>query len=558
MFRCPNGVTEATVRSSTPAWMLVCLVWALVGCGDDDGRPGGSPGVDRDRDGFARGVDCDDNDGDVHPGADERVNCQDDNCDGQRDEGTSNFDRDRDGFCPSTGDRFGCEGDAQRYPGRAEDGGDGSGKANRIDDNCNGVVDEGLPGSDIDKDGFTVAAGDCNDSDRFINPGAIEVEGRSCRRAGDCPVGRCVEGYCRCAKDDDCSSLDACIDDSQCHGGERCRKHRCRGSWRCMSAVAGMGASSMKVCRDNSDNDCDGKVDEMPSGCDDPKRLSQSEPRDYARAVDLCDAGRRCGPTKRCGGSLRCVGGRCRRLLSAAFNVNGDSRARAIVQAFAEDGPIHPRANESMIVLSTGLARYDPAEVCPEEGTDFKVTGDVDPDPAISDRRANDLTRLTLELVVPSNAHSFAFDFQFFTAEYPNYLGSEFNDTFWVALSSKRFTGNISFDRNKRPIRLNNALFDVCDPDPDQPETSKLCTKPASVLTGTGFAKDCSSRCPGGQSCGGATGWLTTTAPVVPGEKISLSFAIFDKGDGIIDSTVVIDNFRWRLTPATRPVTAPH
>ena len=67
----------------------------------------------------------------------------------------------------------------------AEDGGDGSQKPNGIDDNCNGIVDDSLPTSDVDKDGFTVAGGDCNDNDPFINPGAIEVEGLTCANKDD-------------------------------------------------------------------------------------------------------------------------------------------------------------------------------------------------------------------------------------------------------------------------------------------------------------------------------------------------------------------------------------
>ncbi|HRZ79243.1 MAG TPA: hypothetical protein P5044_04480, partial [bacterium] len=54
---------------------------------------------------------------------------------------------------------------------------------------------------------------------------------------------------------------------------------------------------------------------------------------------------------------------------------------------------------------------------------------------------------------------------------------------------------------------------------------------------------------------GGGTKWLTTTAPVVPGETITLKFAIWDTGDTQVDSLVLIDNFRWNLETSTGPVT---
>ena len=43
--------------------------------------------------------------------------------------------------------------------------------------------------------------------------------------------------------------------------------------------------------------------------------------------------------------------------------------------------------------------------------------------------------------------------------------------------------------------------------------------------------------------------WLTTSAPVVPGEIITLDFHIWDTGDGSYDSLVLLDGFKWILEP---------
>src|SRR5690606_10023021 len=69
------------------------------------------------------------------------------------------------------------------------------------------------------------------------------------------------------------------------------------------------------------------------------------------------------------------------------------------------------------------------------------------------------------------------------------------------------------------------------------------CTHP--LLTGTGFDGTC-----GEQICGGSTGWLTTTAPVLPGETLTMHFSIWDMSDRAWDSTVLIDHWRWSPNPA--------
>src|SRR5690606_23387800 len=105
-------------------------------------------------------------------------------------------------------------------------------------------------------------------------------------------------------------------------------------------------------------------------------------------------------------------------------------------------------------------------------------------------------------------------------------------------LESAAFKGNVSFDDAGNRVSINIGFFDVC-PTGDGPGCSGT-----DELTGTGF-----------ETSGGGTGWLTTTAPVVPGEKIRLTFMIWDEGDHAYDSLVLLDNFRWGLEELDAPET---
>jgi hypothetical protein len=44
---------------------------------------------------------------------------------------------------------------------------------------------------------------------------------------------------------------------------------------------------------------------------------------------------------------------------------------------------------------------------------------------------------------------------------------------------------------------------------------------------------------------------------VKPGDTITLLFTIWDSGDGVWDSTVLIDKFQWSADGATAASTAP-
>ena len=102
-------------------------------------------------------------------------------------------------------------------------------------------------------------------------------------------------------------------------------------------------------------------------------------------------------------------------------------------------------------------------------------------------------------------------------------------------------------------MTINNGFFDVCDsysgPNADNHMVTNNCTKPVTEMMGTGYETG------GSTPLGGGTGWLTTTAPITPGEDVTLHFIIFDEGDGILDSAALIDNFQWLTNSVDSPTT---
>ncbi|HVO32075.1 MAG TPA: choice-of-anchor L domain-containing protein, partial [bacterium] len=161
--------------------------------------------------------------------------------------------------------------------------------------------------------------------------------------------------------------------------------------------------------------------------------------------------------------------------------------------AFMGLGSVQPVTGPSFAWLSTGVAgsgtakALDPLALGTQPGDDMGGAGCN----GVTD--SYDCVTLTFSFVTPSDAHALAFDFNFMSAEYPEYVGSIFNDTFQVSLASASHNyANIVYDHSGNPITINNVYF----------------TAPCQSVAGTGFDitdffGDCDA---------GATGLLTTSA----------------------------------------------
>ena len=134
-----------------------------------------------------------------------------------------------------------------------------------------------------------------------------------------------------------------------------------------------------------------------------------------------------------------------------------------------------------------------------------------------------DLVQLTLVLDPPNWATCLAFDFAFLSEEFPEWVGSSFNDVFIAEYGQSDFE-----EVNAQVIAPYNFAYDTAG-------------NVVSVNTVFGVTAGNAQ----GTTYDGGTPTLTARTPLDTTNPITIILSIMDLGDSVYDSTVLIDNFRW-------------
>jgi hypothetical protein len=209
-------------------------------------------------------------------------------------------------------------------------------------------------------------------------------------------------------------------------------------------------------------------------------------------------------------------------IVSASFN---GSDALAFGIGITPLGYHFPTSGNNFAILSTGWAQ---AAEWPnsQSNLSFGLNG-------LNNAQGNDMAQLSLELAVPANANCASFDFAFYSEEFPEYVGSQYNDTFTAELGGTSLT--ISGTQVFAPL---NFAFDVGN-------------RIISINTVSGVSA------PTNTTYDGKTPLRRAKTPVAPGQIARIVFTVQDLGDSAWDSTVLVDNFAFTYDPACNPGVKP-
>lgn len=180
-------------------------------------------------------------------------------------------------------------------------------------------------------------------------------------------------------------------------------------------------------------------------------------------------------------------------------------------------GDYFPAAGDTFAILSTGLAA---SADDPNDQPNLSAVLDGQ-----NNNEGHDLSQLSVSLAAPAGTTCAHFDFAFYSEEFPEFIGSQFNDVFTAERGGTNLTVaggavtaplNFALDFDGRAISV-NSTFGVVSP----------------TLT----------------TYDGSTPLLHAQTPVTPGMVERFVFSVQDLGDSSYDSAVFVDNWRWSSSP---------
>jgi len=289
--------------------------------------------------------------------------------------------------------------------------------------------------------------------------------------------------------------------------------------WRCFLVVL---AGSLG-CSDSSSPSF-----QSSGPCDAGLALAAPNPLDAAKALGICD-GLVSAAWVYPDGSADTTGG------------GGFHLGHGLSPAFGANNAV--REGQTLVVLSTGTARTPSqsgysAEL--DKGYGHAIPAGFphgDPSCPAVNGTGRDGIALQVVLVVPAGVHSFAFDYAYFSRDYPDGGCLAFVDqaaALITGLTGTPGAHNALLDQFGNPMFVSTGSMRQCVNGTHNGQAYNIC-EGTTALAGTGFDNN------------GATGWLSTAdLPVTAGDTVRIGFMVWDTGDGTVDSSVLLDNFAWK------------
>jgi hypothetical protein len=148
---------------------------------------------------------------------------------------------------------------------------------------------------------------------------------------------------------------------------------------------------------------------------------------------------------------------------------------------------------------------------------------------------AYDGVGLTLTVQAPAGATGYAFDFNYYSDDYPLWQCTVFTDDAAVFINGT----DVLTDAQLHPMSVNNGFLEAC-----VSYNAWTCPYGYSPITGTGF-DTFTNEYPQHRQEGGATRWQTIFGSATGGQVYTIGISIWDSGDGSLDSLLLVDHFRW-------------
>lgn len=183
-----------------------------------------------------------------------------------------------------------------------------------------------------------------------------------------------------------------------------------------------------------------------------------------------------------------------------------------------------PTAGGSFGILSNGAVQTI-AELTTNEEEDTTTEYEEQTSVANRGEEARDWTTLKLDVTVPAGDNCLALDYRFLSEEFPEFVGSEFNDAFIAEIDSSSW----SVGEGGELARSNDFA--------SSPESTPISVNGVGPTAVTPEEAE-------GTYFDAATGLITTKAPISSGAH-SIYLSIFDASDKALDSAVFLDNLRF-------------